>query len=137
MLNNEKKFAAPKICSYCGTLYEGYFTGGYIVDDVFHCPSCYERPQKPFFVQHFPAYYEGFDCPVYTFTDSTDLLKHFKTDENNFFCYNRCNLMTQSKADQAPYWWVLGSINNYDITKLGLPKWDATIYNKKGSDENE
>ena len=117
------------ICPSCGGSYEG-MNGNYEIDGVVHCYNCTDMKNetRPYFIQHIPAFVEGATRKIYTFNSIGELLdKLTKRSEGEIYVYDNPHLMTQSIKKK--YWWVLGTINNFDLTTSGLPKANYKIYN--------
>lgn len=121
-------------CKNCGYL-KSVWDGGYIIDGVCHCKNCIPTYMytKPLFIQHIPGFADGCDAKMFNFVDLEDLLSKLKSDEDSFnvFVYSDGHIMAQNIF--RSYWWVLGSVKNFDLSKSGLRKVNYKIYNKDKS----
>jgi hypothetical protein len=122
-------YCFEKICPSCGGSYEG-MNGNYEVDGVVRCSNCIDmsKETRPYFVQHIPPYVDGATKKIYTFNTMDELLEKLNhLSDGEIYVYDGRHLMTQSI--KKSFWWVLGSINNYDLSASDIPKANYEIYN--------
>lgn len=130
-------YYCESICSTCGGSYEG-MNGNYEVDGIPRCINCIDMKSedRPYFVQHIPAFVDGGTRKIYTFYSINNLTEKLtKRSDGEIYVYDGSHLMTQSIKKK--YWWVLGTINNFDLTTSGLPKANYGIYNNDETVNND